>query len=295
MQYHFKSIDTWLTGICQSHCEEHSWKRSKYQPGKKSIFVEEQANEIEDQDAEQEDEEIDSQANNDEKKLSHSLSINVSRPGKDDRCDSLGKENLNQEIVSRRSAASNTNLSVFQELPANVPTDHQSSAEQRNFHDLDECVSWLLSKISLDLESEFNNTRHNTRELKLGSPQWIEASSSRNQTFVERTVGSASSSELDRNCRCPQCCHIKVNCIHQDSYDNTQDKDAETFGSLEDCKEFSSSLECFEFVHSAINSEVGSIVQCPSNTNSSGKSNSRRSVSPSKAARNGKGNFQQPV
>ncbi|XP_030843027.1 probable beta-tubulin polyglutamylase [Strongylocentrotus purpuratus] len=38
MVYHFKSIDTWLQGICRSYCDEHPWTRTKYKPGKKSIF-----------------------------------------------------------------------------------------------------------------------------------------------------------------------------------------------------------------------------------------------------------------
>ncbi|XP_077863250.1 uncharacterized protein LOC144346250 [Saccoglossus kowalevskii] len=38
MVYHFKSIDTWLRGVCRSFCPEHLWRKSKYEPGKKSIF-----------------------------------------------------------------------------------------------------------------------------------------------------------------------------------------------------------------------------------------------------------------
>ena len=40
MKYHFKSIDTWLEGICKSHCAEHVWSSSNLQwaPGKNSIF-----------------------------------------------------------------------------------------------------------------------------------------------------------------------------------------------------------------------------------------------------------------
>ncbi|XP_022100588.1 probable beta-tubulin polyglutamylase isoform X2 [Acanthaster planci] len=39
MVYHFKSIDTWLQGICRSYCPEHPWVVTSYQPGCKSIFV----------------------------------------------------------------------------------------------------------------------------------------------------------------------------------------------------------------------------------------------------------------
>ena len=40
IQFHYKSLDTWLEGICKSHCEEHSWNSSNLQwaPGKNSIF-----------------------------------------------------------------------------------------------------------------------------------------------------------------------------------------------------------------------------------------------------------------
>ncbi|XP_033113737.1 uncharacterized protein LOC117114242 [Anneissia japonica] len=38
MQYHFKSIDMWLQGICKSYCSEHAWTLTKYTPGVKSIF-----------------------------------------------------------------------------------------------------------------------------------------------------------------------------------------------------------------------------------------------------------------
>ncbi|CAD5115486.1 DgyrCDS4455 [Dimorphilus gyrociliatus] len=40
MKYIFKSIDTWLMGICRSHCPDHKWKNRNetYKSTKKSIF-----------------------------------------------------------------------------------------------------------------------------------------------------------------------------------------------------------------------------------------------------------------
>ncbi|XP_077167321.1 inactive polyglycylase TTLL10 [Paroedura picta] len=38
MKYHFKSIETWLQGICVSHCPEHKWASARQLPGRKSIF-----------------------------------------------------------------------------------------------------------------------------------------------------------------------------------------------------------------------------------------------------------------
>ena len=48
MEYHFRSIDTWLNGICKSYCAEHPWKRKqRILPGKKSIFNQQQEEEEE--------------------------------------------------------------------------------------------------------------------------------------------------------------------------------------------------------------------------------------------------------
>ncbi|XP_019397142.1 PREDICTED: inactive polyglycylase TTLL10 isoform X2 [Crocodylus porosus] len=38
MEYHFKSIETWLQGTCVSHCTEHKWASARALPGKKSVF-----------------------------------------------------------------------------------------------------------------------------------------------------------------------------------------------------------------------------------------------------------------
>jgi hypothetical protein len=40
MEYHFRSIDTWLKGICKSHCVQHPWSSSaNFIPGHRSIFA----------------------------------------------------------------------------------------------------------------------------------------------------------------------------------------------------------------------------------------------------------------
>jgi hypothetical protein len=40
IKFHYRSIDTWLEGVCRSHCYQHEWKNSKisWTPGKNSIF-----------------------------------------------------------------------------------------------------------------------------------------------------------------------------------------------------------------------------------------------------------------
>ncbi|XP_066296739.1 uncharacterized protein [Branchiostoma lanceolatum] len=42
MQYHFRSIDTWLLGICKSYCPDHPWTRSSFVPTQRSVFAAEE-------------------------------------------------------------------------------------------------------------------------------------------------------------------------------------------------------------------------------------------------------------
>jgi len=43
MKYYFKSIDTWLDGICKSYCKDHPWdeRATNWIPDKYSIFASE--------------------------------------------------------------------------------------------------------------------------------------------------------------------------------------------------------------------------------------------------------------
>lgn len=278
MQYHFKSIDTWLKGICRSHCPEHSWTRSKYQPGKKSIFAEDQANETADQDAE-EDQEIDEQ-------------VNVCGDGNRFQCDASSDKGLErvgqlvsaekQNIIRNPLQDCSTSVEEFSCKNGHPATDVSSllgtsQYRQKTCHNLDECVAWLISKITIELEKEVSD-EGDTSGLKL-----TDSSNVVDKDFKQEPVRNS--------CRCPQCCHITINCIHQDKTNdhNNQFKDEEQFERLEDSKYISSSLECFDFVYNdASDSQAVSIIQCPNNS-TSGSSNARHSVSPSKAVRKGKG------
>lgn len=54
VQYHFRSIDTWLDGVCKSHCDEHPWNNDALSyveaAGKRSIFCDDVAAESDDED-----------------------------------------------------------------------------------------------------------------------------------------------------------------------------------------------------------------------------------------------------
>jgi len=40
IEFHYRSIDTWLEGVCRSWCQTHEWKNWKlfWVPDKRSIF-----------------------------------------------------------------------------------------------------------------------------------------------------------------------------------------------------------------------------------------------------------------
>lgn len=306
MQYHFKSIDTWLMGICQSHCPEHSWKRSQFEPGKRSIFAEDQGNETEDQNAEElADEEIGSQINDDKQMHPCSL-LNVSCSQKEDHSFPV-KKNSNQQAVSSHITSPQSNKCYDTVSSDHFSTTTTAQLLQRNFNNLDECVTWLLTKISMDIESECNDAISDMEEIELhSSHQQTEYSSSsdhyrntipKDHSASKTKMESTMQSNTDQDCHCPQCCCVNVNCIHQDSgsvtgnhFDVSQDHDQNDCGNLEYCKENSSSLECFDFMHTGMNCDPFCINQCPNNSDSNhSRSKSRRSVSPSKATKNGKG------
>uniref|UniRef100_A0A8C4RXG7 Uncharacterized protein n=1 Tax=Erpetoichthys calabaricus TaxID=27687 RepID=A0A8C4RXG7_ERPCA len=46
MKYHFKSIETWLQGVCMSHCSEHKWGGQSNLLSPKSIFYQEESQQI---------------------------------------------------------------------------------------------------------------------------------------------------------------------------------------------------------------------------------------------------------
>ncbi|MBN3294667.1 TTL10 polyglycylase, partial [Polypterus senegalus] len=46
MKYHFKSIETWLQGVCMSHCSEHKWGGPSNLLSPKSIFYQEESQQI---------------------------------------------------------------------------------------------------------------------------------------------------------------------------------------------------------------------------------------------------------
>lgn len=288
MQYHFKSIDTWLKGICKSHCPEHAWKRTKYQPGKKSIFAENQANETPDEDAEQE-AEVDFQNNDgvESKNLQCQLSHDLD-PTKNDKHVCGNQNAIGRSLVSNTVNKPLDDAAPLQDVSSidSFASTKINSISQRPFHDLDECVQWLLSKISFELESDLDYER-STSEVEAADSLYI---TDKEETF--RTAASGLSVFPRNSCFCPQCCHINMNCIHQDDHNfaDVQKGVESEFGSLEDFKDLSSSLECFDLVSSeVVSSEVVSIVQCPNNSNSN---STRQSVSPSKVpAKRGKGKY----
>lgn len=287
MQYHFKSIDTWLMGICQSHCPEHSWKRSQFEPGKRSIFAEDQGNETEDQNAQElADEEIGSQINDDKQMHPCSL-LNVSCSQKEDHSFPV-KKNSNQQAVSSHITSPESNKCYDTVSFDHFSTTTTAQLLQRNFNSLDECVTWLLTKISMDIESECNDAISDMEEIELHSSRQQTEYSSSSDHYKNRIPKDHSASKTKMESTMQS--NTDQDCGSVNHFDVSQEHDQNDSGNLEYCKENSSSLECFDFMHTGMNCDPFCINQCPNNSDSNhSRSKSRRSVSPSKATKNGKG------
>lgn len=315
MQYHFKSIDTWLKGICKSHCPEHAWKRSKYKPGKKSIFAENQASETPDEDAEQEaavDDQVQCKDAN-KKPLCTLKNNNYANcfSGKSHdvlRCFTTSNTVLKKPVTNAVSRCDGPDID--KKVLSNTDT---MQVDQTVFCDLDECVHWLLSKVMSELENELDNGNSSCEDqVKTHSSVNVDKDlRGGNQRRVEMST-------IQRNrCSCQQCHPVEMNnyCIHQYNFDNSGTISEDEFRSLEDNIDLCSSLECFEFMEAIGDDEFSyledhrdltsslesfgfvsggavcsgkafSVVHCPNNSNASGNHSTERSFSPSKTPKN---------
>ena len=274
-------------GICQSHCPEHSWKRSQFEPGKRSIFAEDQGNETEDQNAEElADEEIGSQINDDKQMRPFSL-LNVSCSQKEDHSFPV-KKNSNQQAVSSHITSPESNKCYDTVSFDHFSTTTTAQLLQRNFNSLDECVTWLLTKISMDIESECNDAISDMEEIELHSSRQQTEYSSSSDHYKNRIPKDHSASKTKMESTMQS--NTDQDCGSVNHFDVSQEHDQNDSGNLEYCKENSSSLECFDFIHTGMNCDLFHINQCPNNSDSNhSRSKSRRSVSPNKATKNGKG------
>lgn len=287
MKYHFKSIDTWLRGVCKSHCLEHAWRRSKYEPGKKSIFAEEQLCETPDEDAEE------------EADLNEQVQCSV--VGQKSSCDFTknysGSPEKNHNVGQRLTSSSALKKPVASHGPCEA-SDHVSKKSltniipehQRMLYDLDECVHWLLSKIAFDLENELE---HQGTGCGVEEPNSLNTESKDFYDKARRNVDLNSLQRDTNSCSCPQCSPLRRNCMHQINFDSSESSDEDDSRLSEDSIDLSSSLECFDFIDGSItNNGVLSFIHCPNNSNGSGDRSTERSFSPSKTVKRGKGEYQ---
>lgn len=285
MKYHFKSIDTWLRGVCKSHCLEHAWKRSKYEPGKKSIFAEEQLCETPDEDAEEE-ADLNEQVQCSVVDQKSSCDLTKNYWGYPEKNHNVGQDLTSSSAMKKPVAfysPCNASHDISTKSLTNVIPEHQ-----RMFHDLDECVHWLLSKITFDLENELYY-----QSIRCGVEE-PDSSNTESKDFYGIAQRNVDLSALQRNtnnsCSCPQCSPLRINCMHQYNFDSSESSDEDESRSSQDSIDLSSSLECFDFIDgSVVSSGVGSTVHCPNNSNGSSDRSTERSFSPSKAVKRGKG------
>lgn len=283
MKYHFKSIDTWLKGVCKSHCLEHAWKRSKYEPGKKSIFAEEQLCETPDEDAEE------------EADLNEQVQCSV--VGQKSSCDFTkdhsGSPEKNHHVGQHLTSSSAMKKPVASYRPCDALDDISTKSltnvipeHQRMFYDLDECVHWLLSKIAFDLENELED--HGIG-YGVEEPNFLNTESKDFYSIAQRNVDLNALQRNTNSCSCPQCSPLRRNCMHQYNFDCSGSSDEDDSRPSEDSIDLFSSLECFDFIDGSMtNNGVLSFIHCPNNSNGSGDRSTERSFSPSKTVKRGK-------
>ncbi|CAG2249174.1 unnamed protein product [Mytilus edulis] len=159
--YHFRSIDTWLKGICKSYCPEHKWKRSKFKPGKKSIFKEAQKKEKEGTDQQQASDQAGQQVDQGADEV-------VNEPDDDpDDGDDEGEEDQieddddededdldegednNEEITEDDEAAD----AIDQEQTTQVSTVASQSTQEKDYsqNSIESCKKVLLEKVPKEL------------------------------------------------------------------------------------------------------------------------------------------------
>ncbi|XP_033764222.1 uncharacterized protein LOC117345280 [Pecten maximus] len=86
-KYHFRSLDTWLQGICRSFCPEHKWRRT-FSPSKKSIFS------IDGEKSKSNDQKLE---NNPKSQLPQDVPMTASRQGKEDDIEEELEEDMEEE------------------------------------------------------------------------------------------------------------------------------------------------------------------------------------------------------
>ncbi|XP_038062248.1 probable beta-tubulin polyglutamylase [Patiria miniata] len=146
MVYHFKSIDTWLQGLCISHCPEHPWVVTSYQPGKKSVFAL-QGDSEEGQAAEDSgDESCDDDDQSEKSKIVEQGDENRQHKGDDPR--ETGFEDAKMDV--------NANTKETQTLP-NITEQmtHQQNSGAGNDTESDELNEEIIEPRDIDHEMEY--------------------------------------------------------------------------------------------------------------------------------------------
>jgi hypothetical protein len=228
MKFHFKSINTWLMGVCKSFCADHSWRSSLYDPGKKSIFAEnedEQCQAAEEEEGSSEEQQqprflLDTQSHEEQDKTSHSLSA-----CEGERIPKVAVENeMTHHLSDSHKRTEQDKLPV-----ENVQVDQESLNDKDTNMAFQELVSEerdfrLTSKSEKDSNNDLDSYVFDNEQLE------------KEGVYCDKM-----------NCLCPECFPTYRSCIHGDDK-NHEDK----ISNLEimSSNELTSSLECFEVIAS---------------------------------------------
>ncbi|XP_048581079.1 uncharacterized protein LOC5512073 isoform X2 [Nematostella vectensis] len=262
MKYHFKSIDTWLMGICKSYCSEHSWRKSQYNPGRKSIFAIDQ----------QDDDACGAAAEEEES------SSDVQQ---------LGKEDCGNDEMSRRHDQSE---GVF------VLVDSKDSGENGHTEGSNSEVGTIENFVKTQTKQfkqtackysesnlEFNE---NSAHLQVYNAR-ISTCKEEASQVLEMLLNTVETKVMQlKKCVCPECVPTRKYCPHTTL---VVGDDEEANGACELSSHLSSSLECFDVISpvGCANDLDNAIVSCPIEK-SKKTSGSSGSTSPSKDSGSGR-------
>ncbi|KAK3730319.1 hypothetical protein QZH41_015367 [Actinostola sp. cb2023] len=246
MKFHFKSIDTWLMGICKSFCPEHPWRSSKYDPGKKSIFSEKDQEEEECQAAEEQ--EDDDQQQNCNMKQSI-LSCHSPDSRDEETCEPGANTEAEKHVSCLPSIDVEDRVQNITLIQA-CAEDESLSHDEKVYSDDSETIKLQDAE---NVPQQTHNECNQNSECKttFESEDFNRATKTNNYCIDPETTC----------CICPECSPSYRNCIHT----RTAQDSEETSADLTTSKDRTTSLECFEVIASLECREQveQAIISCP--------------------------------
>jgi hypothetical protein len=158
VQYHFRSLDTWLNGECKSHCPEHLWHSDmlgiEAAAGKRSIFNTDSddesagGNEDEDRSDEIQNDEDNVGNQSTDKDLTAKLGTGIQLEALVPECPEINT-GLNSTIITARSDETNLSTLMIEKNPCRKDSSKKSLVRSKSPHFLRERPRSAETEVSL--------------------------------------------------------------------------------------------------------------------------------------------------